>query len=180
MEFEDQLRAVRPKCQTRPPTSLDDCEVNNISNRQRHRNAYSPRTAYIDHRWRDAVLHEADQCYTELQKYSPETHLAHPREQEVMRRDIVGLQAEMRRLTNMVVSLQQATPLPVIHCDSQSVYNGTEDQEEPSDQPMIERLDQLMAELQLIKNQAMTASHRKQSSVRVDSRPAQYPPPWRL
>ena len=57
---------------------------------------------------------------------------------------------EMRKLTNMVVSLQQATSPPVNHCNSQSVHNGTEEQEdwpdslpwpdtecqeEPSDQP---------------------------------------------
>lgn len=79
--------------------------------------------------------------------------------------DVVGLcevPAEIRRPTNRVISLQQTMPYPVSHCDSKSFHSVTGDQDdwpdpppwpdtegqiEPLDQPMIERLDQLMEEL---------------------------------
>lgn len=38
----------------------------------------SPQTSYIDHNRRDAARYEMDQYYTELQRYSLETQLAHP------------------------------------------------------------------------------------------------------
>ena len=58
-------------------------------------------------------------------------------------------------------------------------WPDTEGHEEASDQPLIECLDQLMAELQLIKNQAMPASCHKPSPVR-DSSPPQHTQPWQL
>ena len=92
------------------------------------------------------------------------------------------VQAEIRRLTNTVTSLQQAAPHLVGHCDPHPVHNEDKedwpdppspvtDLEEPSAQPMLDKVDQLMVELQLIKSQAKSASHSKQSPLKGGSQP---------
>lgn len=123
-------------------------------------------------------------------------HVMLQQSQQVIHADVAGLthevQANVRRLANTLTTLQQATPHNVSHCDPHHVHiedeeewpeppswPDTADIEEPSAQPMLDKVDQLMVELQLIKSQAKSASHRKQSPLKGGSQPP-HPQPQQL